>query len=274
MMKLSFIVSKARIASGENYSSIEWYLHFYSIQGTFSKIAKSNASALSSFHPKVFGDASISTSYGTVGSFFRKYELHNEVFTANIPELLHSVTPNAKIIFILRDPVDRFYSAYQYSPFGRRHGTPGDFHKQTMNAIECFQSCLESHSLYYCGHHLELCKSHSHGHLDKLPIGMYSIFISDWLNAFPRKQLYFLTLTEWENNTETRLAEIFRFLELRPTGRITFDAKKPPINSRRYKDMLPKTRLMLQEFYQPFNTKLVQLLNDEKFSFSSLNGLT
>ncbi|XP_071952901.1 carbohydrate sulfotransferase 15-like [Antedon mediterranea] len=259
--------SKTTNTIGKPQSSIEWYLHFYRTQGAVKEIVKSNR--YKSFHPKVFGDASVSTSYGTVGNFFSKYELIDEQFSMTIPKLLYSATPNAKIIIILRDPVDRYYSGYNYSPYGRTKGSPTDFHNQTVEAIDCFKRCLLIHSPYYCVHHLEFCKSHSHGYLDKLPLGMYSIFMKDWLDVFPRNQLYILTLTELRNQPVRTLRDIFQFLELSPYEINT--SEKRPVNSRKYPDMLQETRILLQELYRPYEQKLVHILNDTKFSFSSLN---
>ena len=48
----------------------------------------------------------------------------------------------------------------------------------------------------------------------QLRMGMYSVFIHDWLLAFPRENFLFVRLEEYSANTSTVLRDVITFLEL------------------------------------------------------------
>ena len=47
-----------------------------------------------------------------------------------------------------------------------------------------------------------------------LTMGLYSVYVEEWLRVFPRKQLYFLKFEEFIHNRQKYLQQIFRFLGL------------------------------------------------------------
>ena len=50
--------------------------------------------------------------------------------------------------------------------------------------------------------------------LQRLYIGLYSVYISDWLKVFPRDQLMFLRLEDWHSGCTEILPTVFNFLGL------------------------------------------------------------
>ena len=95
------------------------------------------------------------------------------------------------------------------------------------------------------------------------------IFVSIWLQVIPRERILFVKCEELRENTAGVMKEVFKFLELSPLtdDQLAKAVSSQHINERSSKKnpMLPSTRELLQEFFKPFNEKLVQLLNDDRF---------
>lgn len=70
-----------------------------------------------------------------------------------LADVLRAAQPDAKFIFILRNPTERLYSEYLYlddswkSPDVK---SPTDFHDRVENIIRTFQLCLENNTLRHC----------------------------------------------------------------------------------------------------------------------------
>ena len=50
--------------------------------------------------------------------------------------------------------------------------------------------------------------------LQRVNVGMYSIFIRDWLERYPRDQIHILRTEDWAKGPSSELEKIFRFLKL------------------------------------------------------------
>ena len=101
---------------------------------------------------------------------------------------------------------------------------------------------------------------------------LYSLYIRDWLEVFPRGQFFFIKSEEYYAGRSSVLAELFHFLGLAPLSRELMDKivsssiKNPRRNIGAAKDeMTLKTRQMLNDFFSPYSDDLAKLLNDNKF---------
>ncbi|GFR77450.1 sulfotransferase [Elysia marginata] len=71
---------------------------------------------------------------------------------------IYRLTPRAKFIIFMREPVERLYSRFKHmihvSPgiFGKYWGdpTPETFHQAAMRAIHLYRGCLQSFTARYC----------------------------------------------------------------------------------------------------------------------------
>jgi len=108
------------------------------------------------------------------------------------PKLIHQVSPQARILISLRDPVDRVFSNYL-------------MHKQDYALKQSFRERLQFEL-----EHLEI---QSETYL-RIEYGMYSESVKKYLDVFGPQQVKIIIFEEWINNTKDTIEEILRFLGL------------------------------------------------------------
>uniref|UniRef100_A0A3Q3W8C0 Sulfotransferase n=1 Tax=Mola mola TaxID=94237 RepID=A0A3Q3W8C0_MOLML len=185
-------------------------------------------------------------------------------------DFIHTVQPGAKIIIMLRDPVERLYSDYLY--FKMANKSAEDFHQKVIESVQLFQSCLSERSLRSCVYNTILLNAMP----VRLNLGMYIVFLLDWLTVFQQEQILVLQLEDYAANLKVTLKNIFDFLSVGPLSEQAEAAltEQPMSNTRRTADrdlgpMLPATKDLLREFHQPFNQKLASVLDNENFLWES-----
>lgn len=92
--------------------------------------------------------------------------------------------------------------------------------------------------------------------------------------VYPKENVYVTRLEDYAKQPADVLMDIFKFLELDPIDRKTLNAiaSKRAKNTNKkgyYKagDMLNLTKNILDDFYRPFNRRLSQLLQDDRFRY-------
>nr|XP_054769290.1 carbohydrate sulfotransferase 15-like [Lytechinus pictus] len=190
-------------------------------------------------------------------------------------DVIHAAQPDAKLLVILRNPVDRLYSDYLYFNPKLHVNTSVDlFHKEVVAVINRFNQCLKTMSFRGCVYSiLEIQDPRVYC---RLLIGVYSVYVRDWFRAYPRDQLKIMRLEDWHVNCTGILPEIFDFLNLERiwnkqierfcTERLE-NGNKAKLHS--IGEMLPKTRKLLENFYARSNKELSLLLGDEKYLWRS-----
>ncbi|KAJ8391809.1 hypothetical protein AAFF_G00085810 [Aldrovandia affinis] len=183
-----------------------------------------------------------------------------------IQDFVHAVQPDAKFILMLRDPVERLYSDYLY--FSIANKSAEDFHERVSESLQLFEGCLAELSMRSCVYNTSL----NNAMPVRLHVGLYVVYILDWLTVFRRDQILVLRLEDHASNLKYTMHRVFHFLSLGPLteqkeAEIT---KSPASNTRRPADknlgpMLPVTKEILQEFYSPFNEKLAKVLDNDSF---------
>ncbi|KAJ8045730.1 Carbohydrate sulfotransferase 15 [Holothuria leucospilota] len=211
----------------------------------------------------ITGDGSASTFWDNM----RWKEIYPEYDQKGPPyimaDVIHTVLPNAKLLVSFRDPTYRLYSDYIFfKPVGVT--SPENFHDRVVTEINKFSTCLTNRSLEACAY---CCKDQK----VRLNIGLYSVYLRDWLKRYPRHQLMALKLEEWHARCTQLLPEIFQFLEVSSLSpiKIADICKKPSQNITSKKKwigpMLNSTREILRDFYRPFVVRLASILNDDRF---------
>ncbi|XP_014823428.1 PREDICTED: carbohydrate sulfotransferase 15-like [Poecilia mexicana] len=249
---------------------IEDYLDLFDLAAINIQVGISgNSSGDHRANEIITGEASASTMWDNQAwSYLHGNEEQTEPpFLAQ--DFIHAVQPGAKIIIMLRDPVERLYSDYLY--FTLANKSAEDFHQKVVECVQLFQSCLSERSLRSCVYNTSLFNAMP----VRLTLGMYFVFVLDWLTVFQREQILVLQLEDYAANLRKTLKTVFDFLGVGPLSEQVEASltKRPMSNTRRAKDrilgpMMPATRNLLSQFYQPFNSKLANILNKKAFLWS------
>jgi Sulfotransferase domain len=123
-----------------------------------------------------------------IGEASINYLLHPEACSA-----MHREIPGAKLIFILRQPVDRAWSSFQYS---RCHGTEKEtdflsaWQDDQRRRKAGYWSCLHRHKSLY-GQHLKV-----------------------WFDTFPCEQIKVILFEDFKADTAAVMRDVFSFLDI------------------------------------------------------------
>ncbi|KAK3529386.1 hypothetical protein QTP70_029773 [Hemibagrus guttatus] len=163
-------------------------------------------------------------------------------------------------------PKRRLYSDYLY--FGMANKSVEDFQEKVWESLQLFDACLQEFSLRACVYNSTL----NNAMPVRLHVGVYVVYVLDWLSVFSRDQLLVLRLEDHAADKRASMNRVFRFLQL---GSLSEQkeveiTERPASNTRRLADknlgpMLPLTRRVLTHFYSPFNRKLASVLQDNAF---------
>jgi len=208
------------------------------------------------FHKGIFWYKSY---FPTIPSkYFNKYLFNQEVITGEaspyyllhplVPSRVHSIIPNAKLIILLRNPIDRAYSHYnqQYRKSTETHS----FRK----AIDLEKERIEGEIKKILNdefHYSHLLRNYSY-----LTRGIYINLIKNWREYFPKNQFLIIKSEELFKNPKNILAKTFKFLDLPNYENITFKRA----NQGKYPKMDSRIRIELTEYFRPYNQQLYDYL--------------
>ncbi|RUS85533.1 hypothetical protein EGW08_006741 [Elysia chlorotica] len=107
----------------------------------------------------------------------------------------------------------------------------------------------------------------------RLQEGMYSVYLKDWIQVFPKTQIILVSFEHYIKNKGPTMSAIFSFLELDPAPEKVLQklGEKAPANTQNADvynvvgSMLPKTRKLLEDFYKPFQDELFNLIESGAF---------
>ena len=201
-------------------NSIEWYRAYFPTKAykNFKKLTVGEQTATYLFHPL-------------------------------IPKRIHTTIPNAKLIVVLRNPVDRAYSNYT-------HQVREGIEKRTFE--EAIKSELKR---------IEICKNNSeykinnddfsnHVIFSYLRHGIYVDFIKAWMEFFTKEQFLILPTYDLNNNRAKFLKQVFDYLNVQ-----NFEIKDVERqNVGEYKKLDKSMRKFLVDYYRPHNERLFKLL--------------
>ncbi|KAK3587240.1 hypothetical protein CHS0354_030427 [Potamilus streckersoni] len=266
--------SNRRFETGSNYWTFERYLDEFlrstaAISTTISRIPCRDSWKDCDYHPLITGDGTVRMLGDKQYEFFRNNITQKEPNLTNADILFH-LNPNTKLIIILRNPIERAYSDYHFNSWVRRlfNASLEHFHTTMVEQISRFTKCCQATSIRSC--------AYQHGEVPFkerfLRLGVYYIFIKDWLRVFPRHQILILRFEDWAKNKRQTYNEILKFLDIRQLtiAEENLLVSRPNLNQRpsylqMIGDMYPKTRELLRGFYAPHNEELARLLSDSRF---------
>ncbi|KAK3770225.1 hypothetical protein RRG08_064335 [Elysia crispata] len=225
----------------------------------------------------VFGDATPCTAwYSLYWPCFQGNQLSLQEPEYTNADVVHRMVPTAKIIVMIRDPIDRLYSRYLTWRMKVPHAayqrpSPEAFHKLCVHAVALYQQCLKQGSPRQCAYNGTLYTQV----ILRLQEGMYSVFLKDWIRVFPKRQILLVSFEHYIKYKVETVSAVWSFLELEPAPEKTLDKlrKKAPVNNQNnvYEtvgDMLPETRSLLEQFYKPFQEELLDMIKTGTFTLA------
>ena len=111
---------------------------------------------------------------------------------SDAPKLIHEVSPSAKILISLRDPVERQFS--EYLMLYSRGLLKKSFREEIDNSIYLKEKYIESYL--------------------RLNSGLYSENITNYIDIFGKENIKIIIFEEWRNNPKTTLENILKFLNI------------------------------------------------------------
>ena len=156
--------------------------------------------------------------------------------------------PDARLIALLRNPVDRAFSHYQHEvALGREQLSFEDALAREQERMDGQLERMVRDPVYF---------SHAWWNYTYAARGRYAEQLERWFAAFPHGQLLVLLTDELAADTAGTYRRVLDFLGVDPRGLDSY----PRIFEREYGEMSPETRAQLEaEFAEP-NRRLVELL--------------
>ena len=200
-----------------------------------------------------------------------------------IPHKIHHLVPDAKILFMLRNPVERIWSYFRYA-FKRpvtcevfnchnKSALAIQFHQRIRRTITQWRICEQFYKgdsrmcLYHLTEKAFLKNESEEMHfkpldyklMNMLMTTLYYIPLMEYYSVFPKKNILIIDLEEYTANRWKFMNDIvLPFLGLPPfTHNETNSIKQRIVNrTKKRVSMLPETRNMLNHFYAPYQEKL------------------
>ena len=265
---------------------------FWPRRGNFSRY-------LSVFHPaavtiqenperRITGDFSTALSWNLPFGLRDKPE---STFPDAMPYVISRILPQAKAIFIVRDPVMRsrsqfYFMAKRCSSLNTTLNGPEYLHRSSMDHLHAFRTCmLEKDSDYYCALKYRAWAQHQPCPASlAVGISLYYIHLYKWFQHFPRDNFLILRTEDLEHNSTAVAMAMFEFLGLPPinaqglsmlqklegqrSNAVEFLHKETQIVAELQPTYIwQETVEALRKFFEPYNRKLANLLNNDMYLF-------
>ncbi|MFH0780851.1 MAG: sulfotransferase [Pseudomonadota bacterium] len=153
--------------------------------------------------------------------------------------------PQIKLIFMLRNPVDRAFSNWLWSCHNKKE-------------TESFERALELEEERERRYHSELLISRPHSYFSR---GLYVNFLQTYYDLFPKENLLCIQMESFFDNVEHGLRNVFDFLEVAHSPKIANGLGKINLANNESHAILDfDLRLKLDRLYQDSKTKLFDLI--------------
>jgi hypothetical protein len=164
------------------------------------------------------------------------------------PERVVRLLPGARLIALLRNPVDRAFSHYQHEvALGREQLSFEDAIAAEDARLRGEVERMLSDPAYF---------SHAWWNYTYLARGRYAEQLERWYAAFPRERLLVLFTEELAEDPGTTYGRVLELLGLAPRELPSY----PHIFEREYEQMRPETRAQLERSFAEPNRRLAALL--------------
>jgi len=156
---------------------------------------------------------------------------------------IKTLLPSAKIISVLRNPVDRTYSHYHLTC--REKGTTKSFEEiieEDIKKIDNYDDNLKNSQKYY-----EYFVQNSH-----IARGFYLEQLENWFTVFNKENILIISSEDLANHTQKTMDHVFDFLNIE--DQVIPNLEK--VNVAKYPKMKEKTRKILENYFFEYNENL------------------
>jgi len=175
-------------------------------------------------------------------------------FYKEIPHRIKQLLPTTKFIVLLRNPVERTISQYNYNMDREVENLPLETAlKQESSRMEAnFEIKLSSGYV-----------SNSFREFSYINRGMYARQLNFWLKYFPIKQFFFCSTGQMKNDTTKTINDIYEFLNLEKINSIRPAQKNASKNKVKFNTELS---VKLKETFNTENKELYKMIG-KRFSW-------
>lgn len=169
-----------------------------------------------------------------------------------VPERIFKLTPNAKFIVMLRNPIDRAFSHYKMN---LKHKYE---EKSFEDAIKLEPERIKDQLDFMKQTGKISFDYYLYAYLDR---GIYVTRLKHWMNIFPKKNFLIIKSEDFYSDPSIEYNRVLKFLDLKK-----FELDEYGIHmsgSFKEKQIDKDFRKKLQEFYQPYNEELYSFLNKD-----------
>lgn len=169
-----------------------------------------------------------------------------------VPKRINNLTPNAKFIVMLRNPIDRAFSHYSMIINGKSSSLePLPFEDAILKESERIKGefeKMESESTYSSD------KYWAYAYQDR---GLYAKKLKRWMKIFSPEKFFIIQSEEFFRNPDVIYNQTLKFLGLRHYNLSNYE----PVKVGKYKSQLKsETREFLSAYFKPYNEELFQLI--------------
>jgi len=168
-----------------------------------------------------------------------------------VPRRMAEDLENPKLVVLLRNPVDRAYSHYQHQV---RKGREELSFEEAIDAepdrVQPPEEAMASGDLHY---------SEDHRIYSYLLRGMYARQLNRWFEYFDRGHFHVMQSERFFEDTSKTYRDLLGFFDLAEHEPDEYQQ----VSAGDYDPMDDETRRQLEEFFEPHNQKLYELLDRE-----------
>jgi hypothetical protein len=184
----------------------------------------------------------------------------NYMFYPVAMQRIADTLPNAKLIALLRNPIERAYSHYWHEVSLGYETLP--FEDALNREYDMDNNCWRPWELGGRG-------IYEHEHFSYLSRGLYVKQLKPWMEKISRNNFLILKSEALFNDPGKVLSEALTFLGRPPSGCATFRK----YNEEQYSPMSDITRARLRSLFRPYNEELSELLGMDFSQRTLLNQL-
>lgn len=174
------------------------------------------------------------------------------IFHPNAGKRLVQFVPNARLIVLLRNPIERAFSHYCWEVGW------GDEKLSFEDAIACEEERIKVGEEKLASHYI-----FNHQHYSYLARGLYADQLESWFSLFPREQFLILKSEDMYVDPAGIFKQTIAFLNVPFSEPKALKKEYKQYNKPKYvppKKIDPELRKHLVEYFEPHNARLYQLL--------------